>query len=449
MNTKHNITDWLEKLQQESWHLELLISGFSIFLLVQASEQLENVANYVRLHYHLANQAQGIFFTFWGILTLSCYALIVSLIFHILVRGFWIGTIGLRSVQPSVDFERLRYAPVFEKRLKEKLSSLDQLLIRLDQISSAVFSFAFLIIFMLISLAFWFMSLSIFIWIINQIITPLEEESFLSKTIQIVALVIVIAYVLISLLYAIDTLFVGVIKKIKRISIIYKWAYMILGTVTLSFLYRPIYYHLVSYIGIWQSRALLSFFILSMLFVPFLRYEHEIFFPDNYPSNKTYSNSYDDMRTEKELIWDASIPSSVIENNSLPLFIKYNVENNETLLHLCDYEPSKEQGLISGIEINQQGINISDPEIEEANPDSLLECLSNLYEVKIDDSLFQDIIYYYLVHPNHNEKGIYTVLDIKNYPRGHHLLEINTKVWKEQRDTVVSKNVAVIPFWKE
>ncbi|MEL6942032.1 MAG: hypothetical protein AAFO82_05135, partial [Bacteroidota bacterium] len=37
---KNNITNWLERLQQESWHLELLVSGFSILLLVQAGQQL-------------------------------------------------------------------------------------------------------------------------------------------------------------------------------------------------------------------------------------------------------------------------------------------------------------------------------------------------------------------------------------------------------------------------
>ena len=30
-NASHLLKDWLEKLQQESWQLELLISGFAIF----------------------------------------------------------------------------------------------------------------------------------------------------------------------------------------------------------------------------------------------------------------------------------------------------------------------------------------------------------------------------------------------------------------------------------
>ncbi|MEN0050862.1 MAG: hypothetical protein AAF806_27590 [Bacteroidota bacterium] len=447
MNTKQNISDWLERLQQESWNLELLISGFSIFLLAQVPEQLDNAVIYLRLHFHIEGQMEGVVFTSWGILTLSCYALIVSLVFHILIRGFWIGTIGLRSVQSKVDFERLRYAPIFENRLKENLSSLDRLLIRLDQISSAVFSFAFLIIFMLISLLCWFSSVSLYVLIIKSLYDFLGEGSFYN-IIRIIGIAIFFVYLFVSLLYAIDTLFVGVIKRWKRTSKVYNWIYSILSAVTFSFLYRSIYYHLVSYIGIWQSRALFNVFVLGMILLPFFKYEHEIFFPDNNPKNETNSNRYDDMRTSEELIWSASIPSSVIKDNSLPIFIKYNASNNSTLLHLCDYEPSKKQGLISGIR-TKNGLYMGDPDIDESAPDSLLRCLANLYEVKIDDSLYQDMTYYYLEHPNHGEKGIYTVLDLQNHPRGHHLLDLSYKVWREKGDTIVVRNWVSIPFWKE
>ena len=43
MDTKHNkkgFAKWLETLQQESWQLELIISGFAVFLLAGAYEPL-------------------------------------------------------------------------------------------------------------------------------------------------------------------------------------------------------------------------------------------------------------------------------------------------------------------------------------------------------------------------------------------------------------------------
>ena len=62
---------------------------------------------------------------------------------HILLRGFWIGAIGLRSVQAKIDFQKLRYSDFFTERLPKKVASLDQLLVKLDNFSSVIFAFTF------------------------------------------------------------------------------------------------------------------------------------------------------------------------------------------------------------------------------------------------------------------------------------------------------------------
>ncbi len=41
-NKNKSFVKWLEILQQESWQLELLISGFAIFLLASAYDQLDS-----------------------------------------------------------------------------------------------------------------------------------------------------------------------------------------------------------------------------------------------------------------------------------------------------------------------------------------------------------------------------------------------------------------------
>ena len=42
---QQQISEWLDKLQRESWNLELLISGFSIFLLIQARGAIRYCVN--------------------------------------------------------------------------------------------------------------------------------------------------------------------------------------------------------------------------------------------------------------------------------------------------------------------------------------------------------------------------------------------------------------------
>ncbi|MEM9889135.1 MAG: hypothetical protein AAF849_24895 [Bacteroidota bacterium] len=450
MNT-NNVTNWLEKLQQESWNLELLISGFSILLLIQAKEQLTKLIEYFNLHYAFSEEIASLIYTSIGMGILSCVALAICLVVHILVRGFWIGTIGLRSVQPKVDFKRLRYAPAFQQKLEQKLPSLDRSLIRLDQVSSAIFSFAFLIIFMLLSLVAWFVVLTSLILLRDYIYDLFETETLLCEAIYYTFTVVIFAILIFSLLYLIDTLSGGSLKKIKWLkSRPYIWIYQLMVVITFSFLYRSIYYHLLSYFGIWASRVLLSSFILSMIFMPFLRLDHEIYFPDEKPDNKVWSYYYNDLRIAEETITSAAIPSLTISSNQLPLFIRYSAAQNKTIQYLCtNYQPSRKMGLSSGIRIDENGFGLNEPSVEEASADSLLACLSSIYSIKIDDSLYQDLRFYYMEHPNRGELGIQTVVNIKSLTSGHHLLKVEYKDWSEYRDTVRIKNWANIPFWKE
>jgi len=449
---KNNITNWLERLQQESWHLELLVSGFSILLLVQAGQQLIKLQEYLQLHYAFSEEVDSILATLIGMGILSCVVLSICLIIHIVLRGFWIGTIGLRSVQPKVDFKRLRYAPAFDQRLEEKLPSLDGLLIRLDKMSSSIFSFAFLIIFMLLSLVVWFVVTLLLIMLRDYLCYEiLEEESSLSNTIFTFFTILILALLIFSILYLLDTLTAGSLKRIGWLkSRPYIWIYQVMTVLTLSFVYRSIYYHLISYFGVWTSRILLSSFIISMIFVPFLRLDHEIYFPDLEPNNKVQSYYYDDIRESETPILTASIFSSTISSNQIPLFIRYSPERNKTIEHLCtDYTPSRKIGLSSGIRIDNNGFGLSEPTVEEVNSDSLLACLLSIYQVSIDDSLYQNQQYYYLEHPNRGELGIHTVLNIKNLESGHHQIKIDYQHWNEYRDTVLIRNLTTIPFWKE
>lgn len=448
---KNNITTWLEKLQQESWNLELLISGFSIFLLLQAKDQLSKLLEYVYIHYSFSEEVMAIIFLAIGSGILSCVALIICLVVHILLRGFWIGTIGLRSVQPTIDFKKLRYAPAFEQRLKEKLPSLDRSLIRLDQVSSAIFSFAFLVIFMLVSLVSWFLSVSFIILFRDFIYDFFETETWLSETFYNTFTIISLIIIFLSLLYLIDTLSGGILKRIKWLkSRPYIWIYKFMVVITLSFLYRSIYYHLVSYFGLWPSRFLLSSFILAIVLIPFMRLDHQIYFPDLEPNNKILSHYYDDIRSSDTPIKDVAISSSTISSDQIPLFIRYDPAINETIQHLCkDYQPTRKKGFSSGIQIDKNGFGVSSPNVEEASPDSLLACLTSIYTVTINDSLYQDLQYYYLEHPNKGELGVHTVLNIKKLAAGHHLLKVDYQHWNERQDTVLVRNWATIPFWKE
>ena len=94
----------LDRLQQESWQLELLISGFAIFGLFSAMEPL-------LIKFDIAQHDQKIVDTFiWSAALVSCWILIANLLIHVVLRGLWIGALGLRFVSGDIDYDELRYS---------------------------------------------------------------------------------------------------------------------------------------------------------------------------------------------------------------------------------------------------------------------------------------------------------------------------------------------------
>ena len=106
------IEGWLKKLERESWQLELLVSAFTIFLLIGANSQFGEFLVDLQYQYNLAGVI-SIAYIFLILIQKSIMALTICLVVHLMLRGFWIGAIGLRSVQSTIDFNKLNYNEFF------------------------------------------------------------------------------------------------------------------------------------------------------------------------------------------------------------------------------------------------------------------------------------------------------------------------------------------------
>lgn len=135
---KNHLQEWYEQLQRDSWNLELLVSGFSIFLLFGAIEQLQKVFGNIWVATGYPNSINFIINFFVSVLFFGAITLVVNLILHILLRGFWIGAIGLRSINTEIPVEKLGYTPRFTGYLRESLPRLDTLLEQLDRVCSGI-----------------------------------------------------------------------------------------------------------------------------------------------------------------------------------------------------------------------------------------------------------------------------------------------------------------------
>jgi hypothetical protein len=139
--TKPEFKQLLQKLQEESWQLELLISGFAIFGLFTAYPTIELAVNDAQ------NSQQIYSFVIYSIAWVSCAILIFNLLLHVMLRGLWIGALGLRYVSGDIDYDDLKYSPKFTNYLKKRVGSFDKYIATLEDYCSVIFAISFLLIF--------------------------------------------------------------------------------------------------------------------------------------------------------------------------------------------------------------------------------------------------------------------------------------------------------------
>ena len=72
------ITQWLKKLEQESWQLELLVSAFTIFLLIGAISSFSSFLDSIYYEYDLSDNLLSLFYVFMALLSLSIKVLSFS-----------------------------------------------------------------------------------------------------------------------------------------------------------------------------------------------------------------------------------------------------------------------------------------------------------------------------------------------------------------------------------
>ena len=239
-NKKKNFfSEWLEKLQQESWQLELLISGLALFGIWESQSLILRLQYYVDVY--SAGSVEPYLNLFLIVIRAGWAIFLVNLLIHIIIRGLWIGAIGLRYVSGDIDFKRLDYSDILTQYFKKRIGSFDDYIERLEKLSSVLFSFTFLLFFMLVSIVTVNMAFAIIPTIFSFFIPDP------SPTQQLILVFSGMFYYGLGFLVLIDFISLGLFKKIKdtTISKIYFYLYLFYTTIALSFVYRPILFNFI------------------------------------------------------------------------------------------------------------------------------------------------------------------------------------------------------------
>ncbi len=433
-HSSSRLADWLDRLSRESWQLELIISGFAIFLLVGVYEPLRELGYGIE-RLDLTPTVRSQLIIPYVVLFAAWFILLINLCVHVLFRGLWISAIGLRSVSGEIDFDGLRLQPRFDRFLRRRVGSFDRYVDRLEKICSVLFAFTFLVLFMLLAL----LGMVLLISLVNLVLR--EWMGLVAhRGVSILNLLLLLG----GLLYCLDFVTLSGLKRVRWIAPFYYPLYRFYSLITFAPLYRSLYYNLIDHRFGRRIGFLLVPYILFLALASSVSYASGVYFPDFSNDARLDTQYYDDRRpADGDVPQRASIPSRFVDNGFLELFLPYDPNDDDAAIEaLCpDLEPVRSKGFVlEGI------ITISDLN-RRADTDSLLRCMSALHRIYVDDSLHQRPVFHFYTHPQRQDDGLLTILDVDYLARGEHLLRLETV--EAVGDSLVWRASARIPFWKE
>ncbi len=196
----HN-KNWLQRVAEQSWEPELLISGLAIYATIQIPDYIRDFYQFYRYNLQLdtgfIDELMPMLVV--GVILTALKVLSFAFIFHFIVRAFWVGLMGLRSVfSEGIQYEKLEYSELYRSEMKNRLGTQDSFLLATDRLASVIFSIAFLFVLYMFGIGLLY---SVFFLLMNGVKLVVSEEVFdlYSNIILIITGVILLGVSVLSL----------------------------------------------------------------------------------------------------------------------------------------------------------------------------------------------------------------------------------------------------------
>ena len=429
---------WLGSLERESWQLELLITGFAIFLLTGAYAYWTALERDLVLLY-MSSRGFGSIEGLYHILRIGILALTGCLLVHVVLRGMWIAAIGLRSVSGEIDYGRLGYRPVFDRRLRRSIGRFDDYLTRLDRYCSVLFSFAFLLLFSIVGIGIYLT----FTTLIGQLVNYLvygeifgPQSSAGNWTIW--------TLVGLGLVYAFDFTTMGLLKRSRWLARPYYWLYVPLGYLTLARFYRPLYYNLIDNRFGRRFAVAVPLIILVLVLFFSLHYSQYTYLPGQFQGGTTLISDdfYEDERTESSSRWRMTLDSRFVRNDYVQLFVPYIPIYDDELIELAS--PGLVPGRNPGVYL-RGGFSLGGRNNAEADNRALLDAFAALYRLFVNDSL-RAVAPRFHTRADREQAGLLYVIPVHDLPVGEHRLRLDKRELRQ--DSVLYQPGLSLYFYK-
>lgn len=422
--------EWLQKLEEESWQAELIISGLAIYGTLQLPEILEWLMDWslatLDPHYFLLLY---LFFTYLGF---GAYMLIFIFIAHFVLRAVWIGLVGMNSVFPlGVNENSDNYSRHFIRQFRADHSGEQSRIRQLDDLCSILFGLGAQLIMV-------FMAINLDILVVGGILYVLK--SLFGQTVSnLLGAIFFISFIGYSLLFLVSNN-----KKFRDRPFFQKWQYPVYKK--FSTLYLHVFAKPASYLGmVFQTNlsmkryagmvVLIMVFVIFFFgarffnyrFISFMRPEllYEYFDRDDRLLPEQYAN----LREGNRRLLSLELEGDIISGDLMRIFVPILRSESELQTALC-----------------------GEPVVEGTEQEKSLQrrafytrCYTDMHRFYVNDSLYRspDISKY--EHTNQGEAGILVYLPTDQFNWGKNVLRVE-KIGPT-RDSVFRQMQAV--FWWE
>ncbi len=444
--TEQQKIDWFNKLRLNSWEVEILIVGFVLVMMFQIPEYIDYMIDKVKFSlpkntiFELSNWIGKV--SSLLVIKLCINILIISFTIYLGLRGFWVGLIGFSSVYPNgINIKKLNYNKVFSDPL-EKIN-FNNYIIKIDNACSMIFSFSFFFSFQIVSLLLFVIQVLIIASCMVFLSDSFPNQSFYLEGI---CYFIFLTHLLFGSIYFLDHS-TSYFKRIqwRPFAVFYNLIDKFFTYTTLIFIYKPLYYAIVSNI---KHRVILGIATIIPLCYAidkfFISNSDFIYFPyentENYMKNIYYENKFEDLNIEYVLPQDPFINADIITEGYLKLYIPYYPESNSIYKYKCD--------------------NIENINYESATPDKekmVLDCINKFYNITIDDeNIKSDFIFYHYSKLGVEMRTFFMPIPVNDLKNGKHNIKIKEEfntITNESENTYASEEVSrnpityVIPFF--
>jgi hypothetical protein len=153
-----------------TWEMELLVSGATVFGLMQLPAQADRLlfGFYNASNFAVSSLAPSL----WIYIKFSLLTLIATFVTHLCLRGYWVALVGLHSVYPQGfrwDRMKTRLGPHYLQTSRELAGNMGVLIERADNRASIVFGLGFGMAMLMLMPMVLVMGMMAFIWLYEML----------------------------------------------------------------------------------------------------------------------------------------------------------------------------------------------------------------------------------------------------------------------------------------